>query len=159
MIGNAGTLLTYGLGVVLNWRQLAGVLACLAVPYVLGLIFIVPNEEDNIQTDQDGSSTITKNIVVTLSDKGGCINNNVLGKPVQSIMDPSLSSQDSIYLQLKTPGDNRCEWFRILAVKVKEALCSRALWNGLVMMLFYQFGGYNVVTFYASTIIGSSSEV
>ena len=51
LIGNAGTLLTYGLGVVLDWRQLAGALACLAMPYILGLIFVVPNENDMHTTD------------------------------------------------------------------------------------------------------------
>ena len=50
LIGNAGTLLTYGLGVVLDWRQLAGALACLAMPYILGLIFVVPNENDMLHT-------------------------------------------------------------------------------------------------------------
>ena len=62
-IGNAGTLLTYGLGVVLEWRQLAGVLACLALPYIIGLLTCVPND-DNVMIGESsntfGNSFVSK---------------------------------------------------------------------------------------------------
>ena len=98
---------------------------------------------------------MTKNLVVTLSSQGGCINNNVLDEKATT----ELSSQESIYMELERHDDScQSEWFRILAIKIKEGLCCIALWNGLAMMLFYQFGGYNVVTFYASEIIRGDME-
>ena len=98
---------------------------------------------------------MTKNLVVTLSSQGGCINNNVLDEKAAT----ELSSQESIFMELKRHNDScHSEWFRILAIKIKEGLCCIALWNGLAMMLFYQFGGYNVVTFYASEIIRGDME-
>jgi len=50
-------------------------------------------------------------------------------------------------------------WFRSVAAQLKDGLCCSQLWTGLVIMLFYQFGGYNVVTFYASTIIAGASSM
>ena len=66
-IGNAGTLLTYGLGVVLEWRQLAGVLACLALPYIIGLLTCVPND-DNVMIGESsntfGNSFVSKDLTI-----------------------------------------------------------------------------------------------
>ena len=42
VLGNLGTLLTYVLGVFLNWRELAMTLMFLSVPYLLGILFFVP---------------------------------------------------------------------------------------------------------------------
>ena len=43
-MGNAGTLITYTIGIFVNWRQLAFILVLLAVPYVVGLIIFLPND-------------------------------------------------------------------------------------------------------------------
>ena len=130
-IGNAGTLLTYGLGVVLEWRQLAGVLACLALPYIIGLLTCVPND-DNVMIGESsntfGNSFVSKdylqvkmlvryshlclflgsnekmpkNLIVTQ-----CSNNNQLfgsDKFASALVSSSVSSsQDSIYVQLEKP--------------------------------------------------------
>ena len=44
LVGNAGTLITYTIGIFVNWRQLAFILVLLAVPYVVGLIIFLPND-------------------------------------------------------------------------------------------------------------------
>ena len=44
LVGNAGTLITYTIGIFVNWRQLAFILVLLAFPYVVGLIIFLPND-------------------------------------------------------------------------------------------------------------------
>ena len=44
LVGNAGTLITYTIGIFVNWRQLAFILFTLAFPYVVGLIIFLPND-------------------------------------------------------------------------------------------------------------------
>ena len=34
----------YFLGIIVNWRQLAAILLAFAIPYVLGLIMVLPND-------------------------------------------------------------------------------------------------------------------
>jgi len=159
IIGNAGTLLTYGLGVLCNWRQLAGVLACLAFPYTIGLLFVVPddNELENNLISEESSGEMTKNLILKLSEEGTMNNNNTLGEK-----GAMMSDDCTIYHQLRTPEIARKPvpvMFQGLMMTIKDALCCGPLWVGLLMMLFYQFGGYNVITFYASTIIASTARV
>ena len=44
LLGNFGTFYIYAFGLFLNWRQLALVATLSAVPYVLGMIFILPDD-------------------------------------------------------------------------------------------------------------------
>ena len=44
LVGNAGTLTTYTLGIFLNWRQLAASLLAFALPYIFGLLLVLPND-------------------------------------------------------------------------------------------------------------------
>ncbi len=41
LVGNFGTLVTYTLGIFLNWRELAAILLTFAVPYVIGKTMIL----------------------------------------------------------------------------------------------------------------------
>ena len=41
---------------------------------------------------------------------------------------------------------------------IKEYLCCPEIWKGLGLMFFYQFAGYNVVSFYASSILNNPKE-
>ena len=41
---NSGTFYIYAFGLFLNWRQLALVAALSAIPYVLGMIFVIPDD-------------------------------------------------------------------------------------------------------------------
>ena len=38
-------------------------------------------------------------------------------------------------------------------VTLKKYLCCGEIWKGLGLMFFYQFAGYNVVSFYATSIL------
>ena len=44
LVGNLGTLITYTCGIFLNWRQLAAVLLTFALPYIFGLVLVLPND-------------------------------------------------------------------------------------------------------------------
>ena len=44
LLGNSGTFYIYAFGLFLNWRQLALVASLSAVPYVLGMIFVLPDD-------------------------------------------------------------------------------------------------------------------
>ena len=44
LLGNSGTFYIYAFGLFLNWRQLALVASLSAVPYVMGMIFILPDD-------------------------------------------------------------------------------------------------------------------
>ena len=44
LVGNSGTFYIYAIGLFLNWRQLAMVASLSAIPYVLGMIFALPND-------------------------------------------------------------------------------------------------------------------
>ena len=46
----------------------------------------------------------------------------------------------------------------IKSTDIKEYLCCPAIWKGLGLMFFYQFAGYNVVSFYASSILNNPKE-
>ena len=41
------------------------------------------------------------------------------------------------------------EW----AVIIRKYVCCAEIWRGMGLMFFYQFAGYNVVSFYAASII------
>ena len=41
---NSGTFYIYAFGLFLNWRQLALVATLSAIPYVLGMIFVIPDD-------------------------------------------------------------------------------------------------------------------
>ena len=45
LLGNGGTLIAYILGVFLEWRMLAAVLTTFGLPYIAGVIFLLPTEE------------------------------------------------------------------------------------------------------------------
>ena len=44
LLGNSGTFYIYAFGLFLNWRQLALVASLSAVPYVMGMIFVLPDD-------------------------------------------------------------------------------------------------------------------
>jgi hypothetical protein len=44
VVGNAGTLIAYTIGIFVNWRQLAAILVTFAIPYIIGLIVFLPND-------------------------------------------------------------------------------------------------------------------
>ncbi len=44
VVGNFGTLLTYIIGIFVNWRQLAAILLLFSIPYIIGLVALVPND-------------------------------------------------------------------------------------------------------------------
>ena len=44
LVGNSGTFYIYAFGLFLNWRQLAMVASLSAIPYVLGMIFVLPDD-------------------------------------------------------------------------------------------------------------------
>ena len=44
LVGNAGTLVTYTIGVFVNWRQLAFISLIISIPYVIGLVICLPND-------------------------------------------------------------------------------------------------------------------
>ena len=44
LVGNAGTLVTYIIGVFVNWRQLAFISLIISIPYVIGLVIYLPND-------------------------------------------------------------------------------------------------------------------
>jgi len=187
LIGNAGTLLTYGLGVVLSWRELAGTLTCLAAPYILGLILIVPSDDklalmtssssttptdmrtrtssssSSSSTTAETTTTMVKSVVVTVTadefgsdvmGKSDVINNTIHSKAIPK-------SLEDIYIQLQpapitTTTQKTKSWIGSRIDEVVDCLRCSAWWTGLIVMLFYQFGGYNVITFYASTIISAN---
>ena len=41
---------------------------------------------------------------------------------------------------------------------IKGYLCCPEIWKGLGLMFFYQFAGYNVVSFYATSILNNPKE-
>ena len=139
VLGNAGTLLTYGLGVVLGWRELAAVAICLGAPYVLGVLFVIPSDDafDFIEQQDDS----TKDIIVTFSEDT---------KVVKPFATDSEGHPISLEPRKKTVLTK--VW-----AEVKQCLSCNSWWAGLILMIFYQFGGYNVVTFYSSTIINESN--
>ena len=47
---------------------------------------------------------------------------------------------------------------KMKATDIKEYLCCPEIWKGLGLMFFYQFAGYNVVSFYASSILNNPKE-
>lgn len=59
LVGNAGTLITYTLGIFLNWRQLAAASLAFAVPYVLGLITFLPNDMPILSNEKRKKKTST----------------------------------------------------------------------------------------------------
>ena len=134
LIGNSGTLFTYMMGCFLNWRQLAGLLSLLTVPYIIGIMAVVPKDSqllDSLDFERKDSYD------VILTSK-------------KAIQDESFLVQIRDSCSSKSP-------VKQLAKEVKDSLTSVPLWTGLIMMLFYQFGGYNVITFYSSTIISASA--
>jgi hypothetical protein len=48
VLGNLGTLLTYLLGVFLPWRGLALTLMLISIPYLLGILLLVPETKPPI---------------------------------------------------------------------------------------------------------------
>ena len=40
----------------------------------------------------------------------------------------------------------------------RKYVCCPEVWKGLVLMFFYQFAGYNVVSFYATSILNHPKE-
>ena len=44
LVGNSGTFYIYAFGLFLNWRRLAMVASLSAIPYVLGMIFVLPDD-------------------------------------------------------------------------------------------------------------------
>ena len=44
LVGNTGTFYIYAFGLFLNWRQLAMVASLSVIPYVLGMIFVLPDD-------------------------------------------------------------------------------------------------------------------
>ena len=44
LLGNFGTFYIYAFGLFLNWRQLALVASLSTVPYILGMIFVLPDD-------------------------------------------------------------------------------------------------------------------
>lgn len=48
----------------------------------------------------------------------------------------------------------RTKWVTI----IKEYVCCTEIWKGMGLMFFYQFAGYNVVSFYAASIIQHPQE-
>ena len=55
---NSGTFYIYAFGLFLNWRQLALVATLSAIPYVLGMIFVIP---DDFFVDEDVLLSISAN--------------------------------------------------------------------------------------------------
>lgn len=153
-IGSFGTLLTYGLGVILNWRELAGFLSALTIPYIIGIIFIVPADQDltdNLTTASATTSSERKRSFEVTETKTD------LGKSAALLMD---TNADKMFCEIQTKDERSlCQSPAVLfAQEVKSCLTSVPMWTGMIMMLFYQFGGYNVVTFYSSTIIATSVD-
>ena len=48
---------------------------------------------------------------------------------------------------------------KTITTTVKEYVCCPRLWKGMGLMLFYQFAGYNVVSFYATSIIQHPKQI
>ena len=44
LVGNLGTLITYFIGIFVNWRQLAFIMFSFAIPYVLGILIFLPKD-------------------------------------------------------------------------------------------------------------------
>ena len=60
LIGNFGTLIVYIFGIFLNWRQLAMVCVLCGVPYILGLIVVLPNDCPSWKLSSNRKSSLTK---------------------------------------------------------------------------------------------------
>ena len=45
LVGNAGTLVTYTIGIFVNWRQLAFISLLTSIPYVIGLVTLLPTDQ------------------------------------------------------------------------------------------------------------------
>ena len=60
LIGNFGTLIVYIFGIFLNWRQLAMVCVLCGVPYILGLIVVLPNDFPSWKLFSNRKSSLTK---------------------------------------------------------------------------------------------------
>ena len=69
LVGNFGTLVIYLVGIMLNWRQLAGFCLICSCPYVLGLIICLPNDFPNRKLSRTKSYT-TEKLVDEDSDFG-----------------------------------------------------------------------------------------
>ena len=47
---------------------------------------------------------------------------------------------------------------KAMTARMKQYLCCGEVWKGLGLMFFYQFAGYNVVSFYATSILNRPKE-
>ena len=49
LLGNGGTLVAYILGVFVQWRMLAAILTVICVPYVTGIVMLLPSAFDHLE--------------------------------------------------------------------------------------------------------------
>eukprot|EP00094_Tigriopus_californicus_P001567 TCALIF_01514-PA protein Name:"Similar to Tret1-2 Facilitated trehalose transporter Tret1-2 homolog (Drosophila simulans)" AED:0.07 eAED:0.07 QI:479/0.8/0.66/1/1/1/6/173/456 len=135
VMGYSGTLFINVLGVFLTWRQLALTSLVMAVPFVVGLIIWVP-EAPQYHLSK-GQSSLALNVYDQLF--------GIHFRPsVQYFLNQG--SQMSEDLEAESfQGAQKCQ-------------SSLKLLQALIFMLFYQFAGYNVICFYAASILQTDAK-
>lgn len=135
VMGYSGTLLINVLGVFLTWRQLAFTSLVMAAPFVVGLIAWVP-EAPQYHLSK-GQSSQALNVYIQLF--------GIHFHPsVQYFLNQGSQVSDDVESE-SFQGTHKCK----SALKLLQAL---------IFMLFYQFAGYNVICFYAASILQSDAK-
>eukprot|EP00095_Tigriopus_kingsejongensis_P010443 maker-scaffold294_size218657-snap-gene-1.27 protein:Tk10443 transcript:maker-scaffold294_size218657-snap-gene-1.27-mRNA-1 annotation:"sugar transporter 8" len=135
--GYSGTLITYILGVFLDWRQLALASMLFAIPFVMGMIFIVPESPQyHIMRGQ-----------------------RIKALKIRSKLYGSVNSWS--YLQEQSQNSSTFttnDEFKGTREPPPLSKSMRKLTISMVLVLFYQFAGYNIINFYAASILKSDEQ-
>ena len=140
LLGNSGTFYIYAFGLFLNWRQLALVASLSAVPYVLGMIFVLPDDfpyqkyvvrRRNHKRFENVSLLLMKKFsICQLND------NSILQQLSQDSSPKNISIMD----------------------QVRALICNMNLLICIGMMGFYQFAGYGLIVGFAGKILHSGEK-
>lgn len=146
VMGNLGTLLTYVVGIFVNWRQLAVILMFPSLPYIVGLVAVLPDDSKkcilgrHLRLAKDSMST-TKEYLDDNDDESQILRVNTGEYQIYKNQEQQ---------KAKLQWNNKIPMINTSVV--------RPLAIGCVFMFFYQFAGYNVVSYYAASILQRDEE-
>ena len=161
LVGNLGTLITYFIGIFVNWRQLAFIMFSFAIPYVLGILIFLPKDYKSTKIHTIDIATI-ENCMKNSEDskRSGSSENSGNSKNSRDSKN-SGNSKDTIdsknSRESKNSGNskNSVNFNNSSNSQLPEVFKYKKLYLCSGIILFYQFAGCNVITKYASTILQS----
>ena len=150
--------------------MLAAISTAICFPYIAGIIFLLPSDShrlhpgyvyvQSIKNSIDLQVNLATLIVFSLIVLYLSIQSSHARKLSQSkdIMDVEnlVSSAQTETLDRKANVDN--ESSDTEETNFSSYFSSVSVWKGLGLMFFYQFAGYNVVSFYATSILNRPQE-